>query len=160
MSSPLISGGPLLSLRCLSLVRHCLCLLIRVVDWCVSLLVRLICCWIILTASSAGRLDLLLTCHLSASLTTFAFRLREVRHFLLDLDPYGPTGTLGVFPLFLRELPMLWPPVFCSFPPCWRQANVAPIPKGQPSSVANYRPISIISVLSKVFERLVSVYLG
>ena len=48
-----------------------------------------------------------------------------------------------------------------SFPACWRHANVTPIPKGPPSSsVANYRPISIISVLSKVFERLVSVCLG
>ena len=42
-----------------------------------------------------------------------------------------------------------------------RQANITPIPKGPPSSsVANYRPISITSVLSKVFERLVSVRLG
>ena len=42
-----------------------------------------------------------------------------------------------------------------------RQANVTPIPKGPPSSsVANYRPISITSILSKVFERLVSVRLG
>ena len=48
-----------------------------------------------------------------------------------------------------------------SFPACWRQANVTPIPKGPPSSsVANYRPISITSVLSKVIERLVSVRLG
>ena len=48
-----------------------------------------------------------------------------------------------------------------SFPACWRQANVTPILKGPPySSVANYRPISITSVLSKVFERLVSVRLG
>ena len=48
-----------------------------------------------------------------------------------------------------------------SFPSCWRQANVTPIPKGPPpSSVANYRPISITSVLSKVFKRLVSVRLG
>ena len=39
--------------------------------------------------------------------------------------------------------------------------NVTPIPKGLPSSsVANYRPISITSVLSKVFEHLVSVRLG
>ena len=46
-------------------------------------------------------------------------------------------------------------------PACWRQANVTPIPKGPPSSsVANYRPIYITSVLSKVFERLVSVRLG
>ena len=48
-----------------------------------------------------------------------------------------------------------------SFPACWRQANVTPIPKGPPSSsVANYRPISITTVLSKVFEHLVSVRLG
>ena len=47
------------------------------------------------------------------------------------------------------------------FPACWRQANVTPIPNGPPSSsVANYRLISITSVLSKVFERLVSVHLG
>ena len=38
---------------------------------------------------------------------------------------------------------------------------MTPVPKGPPSSsVANYRPISITSVLSKVFERLVSVSLG
>ena len=37
---------------------------------------------------------------------------------------------------------------------------MTPIPKGPPSaSVANHRPISITSVLSKVFERLVSVRL-
>ena len=48
-----------------------------------------------------------------------------------------------------------------SFLACWRQANVKPIPKGPPSSsVANDRPISLTSVLSKVFERLVSVRLG
>ena len=47
-----------------------------------------------------------------------------------------------------------------SFPACWRQANVTPISKGPPSSsVANYRPISITSVLSKVFKGLVSVRL-
>ena len=33
--------------------------------------------------------DLPLTCHPSPSLTTFAFRSREVRHLLLDLDSYG-----------------------------------------------------------------------
>ena len=47
-----------------------------------------------------------------------------------------------------------------SFPACWRQTNVTPIPKGPPSSsVANYRQIFITSVLSKVFQRLVSVHL-
>ena len=48
--------GPLLSLQCLACVRHCLPWLVRVVDRCMSWLVRLICCQIILTASSPGRL--------------------------------------------------------------------------------------------------------
>ena len=73
------------------------------------------------------------------------------------------------FLFFLRELLKLLPPsvVFRrhvrlgSFQACWRQANVTPILKGPPSSsVANYSSISITSVLSKVFERLVSVRLG
>ena len=44
-----------------------------------------------------------LTYHPSPSLTTFAFRSREVRRLLLDLDPYGGTDPLGMFPLFLKR---------------------------------------------------------
>ena len=36
---------------------------------------------------SMEAVDLPLTCHPSPSLTTFAFRSREVRRLLLDLDP-------------------------------------------------------------------------
>ena len=116
------------------------------------------------STQSRVAVDLPLTCHPPASLITFAFRSREVRRLLLDLDPYGGTDQFGLFPLFLKRTTDV---VFRrlvrlgSFPPCWRQANVTPIPKGPPSSsVANCRPISITSVLSKVFERLVSVSLG
>ena len=35
--------------------------------------------------------DLPSTCHPSSSLTTFAFRSREVKRLLLDLDSYGGT---------------------------------------------------------------------
>ena len=93
MSSPLTSGGPK---RYSARVSHCL-----KVDWCVSLLVRLICCWVILTASSPGRL--LVCCLLSnpsTSLITFAFRSNEVRRLLLDLDPCGGTDPLGMFRVF------------------------------------------------------------
>ena len=90
---------------------------------------------------------------------------------MLDLDPYGGSDPLGMFPLFLKSTADVLAPrlsvVFRrlvglgSFPACWRQANVTPIPKSPPfSSVVNYRPISITSVLSKVVERLVSVPLG
>ena len=48
-----------------------------------------------------------------------------------------------------------------SFPACWRTANVTPVPKGPPSpDVADYRPISITPVLSKVFEKLVATPFG
>ena len=47
--------------------------------------------------------DLPHTCHSSPSLTTFGFRSREVRCLLLDLDPYGGTDPLGMFPLFLKR---------------------------------------------------------
>ena len=94
-----------------------------------------------------------------------------MRRLLLNLDPYGGTDPLGMLPLFFKRTADVIAPrlsvVFRrlvrlgSFPACWRQANVTPIPKGPPSSFVDiYPPISITSVLSKVFERLVSVCLG
>ena len=52
---------------------------------------------------SRESVDLPLTCHPSPSLTTFAFRLSEVRCLLLDLDPYVGSDPLGMFPLFLKR---------------------------------------------------------
>ena len=52
---------------------------------------------------SREAVDLPLICHPSPSLTTFAFRLTEVRRLLLDLDPCGGTDPLGMFPLFLKR---------------------------------------------------------
>ena len=88
---------------------------------------------------------------------------------MLDLDPCGSTNPLGMFPLFFKRTSLVM--ALChsvvfrrlihlgSFSACWRQANVTPIPKDpRSSSVANYRPISITSVLSKMFERLVYVF--
>ena len=47
--------------------------------------------------------DLPLTCHPSPSLTTFALRSSEVRRLLLDLEPYGGTDPLGMFPPLLKR---------------------------------------------------------
>ena len=107
---------------------------------------------------SRESVDLLVTCHPSPSLITLAFRSSEVKRLLLDLDPYGGPDPLGMFLLFLkRKADVLAPRLSVvfrrlirlgSFPACWRQANVTPIPKGpSSSSVDNYRPISITPVL-------------
>ena len=119
---------------------------------------------------SRESVDLLATCHPSPSLITFAFRSSEIKRLLLDLDPYGGTDPVGMFPLVLKRTAEVLAPCLSvvfrrllrlgSFPACWRQANVTPIPKGKSSSsVADYRPISITPVLSKMFERLVAVRL-
>ena len=90
---------------------------------------------------------------------------------LVRLDPYGGTNPLGMFHLFLKRNADVISPrlsvVFrrlvrlVSFSAFRTQANVTPIPKGPPSfSVANYRPVSLTSALSKVFESLVSARLG
>ena len=49
---------------------------------------------------SREAVDLPLTSHPSPSLTTFAFWSSQVRLLLLDLDPYGGTDPLGMFPFF------------------------------------------------------------
>ena len=80
---------------------------------------------------------------------------------MLDLDPFGGIDPLGMCPLFLKKTAEVMSPrlslVFqrlvrqCSFPLAGDRATS--IPKCPPfSSVANYRPISITAVLSKVFN--------
>ena len=123
--------------------------LVRVVDWCVSRLVTDLLSDHFDSKQSRDTVDLQLTCCPSYSLTTVAFRSSEVRRLLLDLDPYGGTGPMGMFPLFLKRTAHVMAHrlsvVFRrlarlgSFLACWRQANVTPIPKGPPSSsVADY----------------------
>ena len=120
---------------------------------------------------SRESVDLPLTSHPSPSLTTFAFRSSEVRRLLFDLDTRGGTDQSGMFYLFLKRINdimasrlsvLFWRLLrLGSFPACWREANVTPIPKGPPpSSVVNCLSISIASVLTKVFEGLMSVRLG
>ena len=50
---------------------------------------------------SMESVDLPLTCHPSPRLTSFVFRSSEVRRLLFDLDAYGGSDPVGMFPLFL-----------------------------------------------------------
>ena len=52
---------------------------------------------------SRKTVDLPFPCHPSPSFTTFSFGSSEVRRLLFDLDPYGGTDPLGIFPLFLKR---------------------------------------------------------
>ena len=64
---------------------------------------RQICCRPILMESSP---EIQSICHplaIRLSLTTFAFRSREVKRILLDLDSYSGTDPFGMFSLFFEE---------------------------------------------------------
>ena len=52
---------------------------------------------------SREAIDLLHTCHPSPGFTTFTFRSSEVKHLLLDLDPYCGADPLGIFTIFLKR---------------------------------------------------------
>ena len=43
-----------------------------------------------------------------------------------------------------------------SFPDCWKVLSVVPKNVGERSTAKNYRPVSLLSVVSKVFEKLVN----
>ena len=47
--------------------------------------------------------DLPSTCHPSPSLTTFAFRSRELIRLLLNFESYGGTDPLGMLSIFFGE---------------------------------------------------------
>ena len=44
------------------------------------------------------------------------------------------------------------------FPDCWKVSSVVPVFKnvGERSTAKNYHPVSLLSVVSKVFEKLVN----
>ena len=59
---------------------------------------------------SSESVDLPLTYHPFPSLATFGCRSSEVRHLFFDLDPYGGTDPLGMFPFFLKRTTDVMPP--------------------------------------------------
>ena len=82
---------------------------------------------------------------------------------LLDLDPYGKNNPDGMLPLFFKQVARELTPKLTvifrylvkrgNFPACRRLADVVPAAKESRSlDVVDYRPISIIPLLSKVFQ--------
>lgn len=94
-----------------------------------------------------------------------AFSEEEIVRALKRLNVCKGAGPDGLPPLFVRQCAAsLSPPLkiifnhsieTSVFPEKWKLAHVVPIyKKGEADDVGNYRPISILSVFSKVFESL------
>ena len=95
------------------------------------------------------------------------FRQREVRRGLRNLNPSKATGTDGIPAIVLKEcaddlarpLSKLFSLCFrnaCQ-PASWKIANVVPIFKKNSKSLPNnYRPVSLLPIISKIMERIIN----
>ena len=97
-------------------------------------------------------------------LTISNIEKEKVLKYLSNIDISKATGTDGIGPRLLKlAAPHIAEHVtfICNhsinnsvFPNKWKEAKVTPLHKGGPSEeVNNYRPISILPVLSKVLEK-------
>ena len=102
------------------------------------------------------------------SYSPFTFRLftqSEVRNSILSISS-NAVGCDGISRNMIIPLIDILNPVITkilnfsissgTFPNAWKEAQIVPIPKkGIPVSFSDYRPISILPFLSKIFEKLV-----
>ena len=98
---------------------------------------------------------------------TVNFSQSDVEEALLGIKETTSSGPDGLPALFLKRCAKsLALPTYiifhnsvhsCTFPTQWKDANITPIHKsGSPHNVNNYRPISLLSILSKILERFIS----
>ena len=96
------------------------------------------------------------------------FRQREVRRELRNLNPSKATGPDGIPAIVLKECADdLARPLSMLFSPClriayqpasWKTANVVAIFKKNSKSLPNnYRPVSLLPVISKIMERIINI---
>lgn len=99
-------------------------------------------------------------------ITTASFNYSEVFLALKRLDHAKGAGADGLPAIFVKNcaralsypLQLIYNASLQSgvFPTVWKEARVIPLFKaGDKSSVTDYRPISILSVVAKVFEKLI-----
>ena len=93
-----------------------------------------------------------------------------VEKLLKDLNPHKAMGPDGLHPRILKQLASTIAPTLQIIfqksistgrvPSDWKQANISPIfKKGERYNAANYRPVSLTCICSKLLEHIVTKHL-
>ena len=97
----------------------------------------------------------------------FLCTVEEIEHLLESLDVSKSTGPDGISARMLKAVVHSIAPSVTRlvnqslesgcFPVLWKMSNIVPIPKaGESTNPCNYRPISLLSILSKLLEKHVA----
>ena len=103
------------------------------------------------------------------SLSSIDIKRKNVQDQMQILNENKAYGPDGLAPIFIKEGGKTMEEVLFGifsvsldqgiFPSAWKQANVIPLHKKESMAVVNnYRPVSLLCVASKVFERIVFKY--
>ncbi|MCP3668464.1 MAG: hypothetical protein GY696_39270 [Gammaproteobacteria bacterium] len=98
----------------------------------------------------------------------------DILQYIRKLNNNASVGCDGISPKFLKNCAVEIAPALAAimnkclyegtFPSCWKQARITPIPKVPGTNLVNeYRPISVLPVISKIaeqwFKKLLSPYI-
>ena len=103
----------------------------------------------------------------SHTLSTITVTENTVKEVLLTLDSSKAAGPDDICPVLLQNCAAELSPVFVelfkncfkekTWPKLWKTGRVIPVhKKGLRSEVKNYRPVTLLSVISKVMERIIA----
>ncbi|OXA46526.1 LINE-1 reverse transcriptase [Folsomia candida] len=100
-------------------------------------------------------------------LADFSFSLSEIRSTIKKLKNYKAPGIDGVTPEMLKIVSPSISPILCYllnlsseqaiYPQCLKETIITPVykKKGAKNDAGNYRPISVVPVIAKVYENLI-----